>query len=297
MLITQGLCDDLKTCCNTKLNNAYSDAHLNCVFQLILVALLYWATIKEFLKSAKIFSFSKPIIIIISLSKKNHAASSDVKWHFFTLLVSAFKFLFILKCYLLLFSSMCRFFCVKENHLTVTQRASPHGLIFYCTSMIRTCCETMTKWQLVPASESINHTKLFSAIITRTPNYSSEKHLKWREKLEGQIFFFVFHSDDISDTGFSTFQHAENCCSHSRAALGKCSMCVHEWKPLFTMVRHETSFMFCVFVSLSVSQLSAALLGWLRKDLLFSWGNCLYSAHLVGRYGGVERRDKSHWIT
>lgn len=111
------------------------------------------------------------------------------------------------------------------------------------------------------------------------------------------LFFFVFHSDDISDTGFSTFQHAKNCCSHSRAALGKCSMCVHEWKPLFTMVRHETSFMFCVFVSLSVSQLSAALLGWLRKDLLFSWGNCLYSAHLVGRYGGVERRDKSHWIT
>lgn len=150
-----------------------------------------------------ISSFSKPIIII-SLSNKNHAASSDVKWHFFTLLLSAFKFLFILKCYLLLFSSMCRFFCVKENHLTVTQRASPHGLIFYCTSMIRTCCETMTKWQLVPASESINHTKLFSAIITRTPNYSSEKHLKWREKLEGQITFFFFFSLSFIQMTFLT---------------------------------------------------------------------------------------------
>lgn len=119
----------------------------------------------------------------------------------------------------------------------------------------------------------------------------------WRDKLLSSSFFLCLSSDDISDTGFSTFEHAENCRSHSRAALGKCSMCVHEWKPLLTMVRHETSFMFCVFVSLSVSQLSAALLGWLRKDLLFSWGNRLYSAHLVGRYSGVERRDKSHWIT
>lgn len=164
----------------------------------------------------------------------------------------------------------------------------------YCTSMIWMCWGTMRKWQLVPASESINHTKLFSAIITRTPNYSAEKHLKWREKVGEQIIFFFFSLSFNQMTfltmGFPLPNMPKNCCSHWRAALGKCSKCVHKWKPLSTMVRHEMSFMFCVFVSLSIRRLSAALLGWLRKDLLFRWGNRLCWAHLEGRDGGEETR-------
>lgn len=166
-------------------------------------------------------------------------------------------------------------------------------------------CDWQNAWQLVPASDRL--TSLMPPLPSghhSDLNYSSVEHFEMEEIAEEQIpFFLSFNQVAFLSTGNSVSNKPKICRSRWHAALRERSMreracvCVHEWKPLLTMVRHEMSYVLHALSScLIVSQSAVSgIIAMIRKRPFVQMRESSLFSSLGGLGGGRGWRGEEEY--